>query len=85
MKVSEYFNLGKTQSYIDFVDIPLHTDIPVFIDPTALRTLKSPWGHECASLVRAYFEVVLNLIKAGKHDEARKLVSCLAPRCSGAG
>jgi len=80
VRVSEYFNLGKTQPYLDFVDVQLDTDIPVFIDPTALRPLKSPWGHECGSLVRAYFEVVLNQIKIGNDNGARKLVSCLNER-----
>lgn len=77
MKVSEYFNLNKTQAYLDFVDVPIDTDIELFIDPTALRSLKSPWGAECASLVQYYFEAVLNRIRAGKNDEAQTLLSSL--------
>jgi len=80
MRVSEYFKLGKTQPYLDFVDIPLDTDIEVFVDPTALRGLKSPWGHECASLVQNYFETVLARIKAGRHDDAKRLVRPLRER-----
>lgn len=80
MRVSEYFNLGKTQAYLDFVDVPIDTDIEVFIDPTALRTLTSNWGSECASLVQYYFESVLNRIKSGKTNEAQLLVSSLCER-----
>lgn len=80
MKVSEYFGLGKTQAYLDFVDIPIDTDIEVFVDPTALRTLTSSWGSECASLVQYYFEAVLNRMKAGKDREAQILVSSLNER-----
>lgn len=80
MRVSEYFNLGKTQPYLDFVDVRLDTDIAVFIDPTALMSLKSTWGHECASLVKIYFEVVLDRIKTEQHGDARKLVSSLNER-----
>ena len=80
MRVSEYFNLGKTQPYLDFVDIRLDTDIEVFVDPTTLRLMKSSWGHECTSLIQHYFSTVLLRMKAGKHTEARKLVSLLNER-----
>lgn len=80
MRVSEYFKLGKTQAYLDFVDVPIDTDIEVFIDPTALRTLTSNWGAECASLVQYYFEAVLNRMKSGKDLEAQRLVSILNER-----
>jgi hypothetical protein len=80
MRVSEYFKLGKPQPFLDFVDIRLDTDIEVFVDPTALKSLKSIWGHECSSLVQNYFDVVLSRIKDGHHLEAQKLVSCLNER-----
>lgn len=80
MRVSEYFDLGKTQPYLDFVDIPLDTDIEVFVDPTALRSLKSIWAHECASLVQHYFDTVLSRIKNGNDTEAQLLVSSLRER-----
>jgi len=33
---SELFGLNKTQLQLDFVDVELDTDIPLFIDPFAL-------------------------------------------------
>lgn len=45
MRVFEHFSLGKTQAYLDFVDVPIDTDIEVFIDPTALRSLTSSRGE----------------------------------------
>jgi hypothetical protein len=80
MRVSECFQLGKTQPYLDFVDVRLDTDVAVFIDPSALRSMKSVWGHECASLVKNYFGFVLDRIKAGKDAEAQALLSCLNER-----
>lgn len=80
MRVSEYFKLGKTQPFLDFVDVRLETDIAVFLDPTALKSLKSLWGQECASLVQHYFETVLARIRYGDHDGARLLVSSLRER-----
>lgn len=80
MRVSEYFGLGKTQPYLDFVDIRLDTDIEVFVDPTALKALKSAWGQECASLVQHYFEAVLQKIQNGDNQSAQRLVSSLRER-----
>jgi hypothetical protein len=80
VRVSEYFNLGKTQPYLDFVDIRLDTDIEVFVDPTALKSLKSKWGQECSSLVQHYFEAVLRKIAAGDDEAAQLLVSSLRER-----
>lgn len=80
MRISEYFKLDKTQPYLDFVDIRLDTDIEVFVDPTALKSLRSAWGHECTSLVQHYFEAVLQRIQAGDDHEAHNLVSALRER-----
>ncbi len=80
MRISEYFGLGKSQPYLDFVDIRLDTDIEVFVCPTALKSLKSSWGHECASLIQHYFEAVLRKIQAGDDSEAQELVSALRER-----
>lgn len=80
MRVSEYFKIGKTQPFLDFVDVQLDTDIEVFVDPSALKSLKSTWGHECSSLVQHYFEVVLNRMKTDRHSDAQRLLSCLNER-----
>lgn len=80
MQVSEYYNLGRTQPYLDFVDIRLDTDIPVFLDPTAIKDLDSKWGHELASLLQSFFECVLGCIKAGDDRKAQSLLSSLSER-----
>ncbi|MGS0998254.1 hypothetical protein [Rhodanobacter sp. UC4451_H18] len=80
MRVSEYFKLGKSQPYLDFVDIRLDTDIEVFVDPTALKDLKSIWGHECASLVQHYFNAALQKVRDGDDHGAIQLVSQLRER-----
>lgn len=77
MRVSEYFNLNRTQAYLDFVDIPLDTDLAVFLDPNAIKALDSSWGNELSSFLQTFFETVLNLIKNGNHDKARHLLASL--------
>jgi hypothetical protein len=80
VRISEFFQLGRTQAFLDFVDVQLDTDLPVFVDPTALRGLKSGFGHECASLVQHFFQAVLNRIQTGDDDAARRLLSSLNER-----
>ena len=77
MRFSEYYKLNRTQPYLDFVDIPLHTDVAVFLDPTSIKLLDSVWGNELSSLLQTFFDVVLRLIKEGNNDKAIKLLSSL--------
>ncbi|MFZ6760716.1 hypothetical protein ACO0K9_26210 [Undibacterium sp. Ji50W] len=77
MKFSEYFKLDRTQAFLDFVDVPLHTDIPVFLEPVAIKCLESVWGNELSSLLQTFFETILRLIKEGHHENAQILLSKL--------
>lgn len=80
MKFSEHFKLNRSQPYLDFVDIPLHTDLPVFLDPDAIKSLKSPWGNDLSSLLQNFFDTILRLIHSGNHIKAQKLLSSLNER-----
>lgn len=80
MKISEKFNLNLDQASLDFVDIDLDTDLLVFIDPTALRTLESSWGHKCASQVQQFFQTVLDHIHNNRHEDAKALLYNLKER-----
>jgi hypothetical protein len=77
MHVSEYFQLDRTQPSLDFVDVDIHGDLRLFVDPRALRLLPSEWGAECVALVQNYFRHVLAEIRAGNHVRARALLAAL--------
>lgn len=80
MKFSEYFKLKRTQPYLDFVDISLDTDLPVFLEPSAIKALRSPWGTELSSMLQTFFDTVLRLINSGDHTKAQQLLSSLNER-----
>lgn len=80
MRFSEYFDLKRSQAYLDFVDIPIDTDLPVFLDPGAIKSLDSTWGHELTAHLQSFFEKVLKLIKTGKNVEAQRLLASLNER-----
>ncbi|CAB1219534.1 hypothetical protein [Serratia marcescens] len=80
MRFSEFFGINRSQSELDFVDVPLDTDIEVFLDPAAIKLLNSSWGLELASHLQNYFETVLKLIMSGDDLQAQRLLSCLNER-----
>lgn len=80
MLVSRYFKLGRNQATLDFLDVHIDKDIPVFVDPAALRSLQTDWGHHCVSLLQSYFESVLGAIRKRNHDRAKHLLACLNER-----
>jgi len=80
MRVSEYFRLGRTQPFLDFLDIPVGKDIPVFLDPGRLRAMTSTWATECISLLQTFFEAFLRELRAGNRDEGVRLLAALTER-----
>jgi hypothetical protein len=78
MRVSEHYSLGLTQPSLDFVDVRLDTDVPLFIDPSALNLLDTEWGAKCRGLIHDYFSLVLKHISNGEHAKAKALLTVLS-------
>lgn len=77
MRVSEFYGLSATQPQLDFVDVDIVGDVRVFVDPKALRLLDTEWGAECRALLQNFFHTVLDAIRNGQDDQARRLLSVL--------
>jgi hypothetical protein len=80
MKISKAFKLGRDQSTVDFVDIDIAKDAPIFIDPLLIKGLNTPWGNECSHHLTTFFAHVLDLAKRQKGSEAEKILSKLRER-----
>ncbi|MEV0545544.1 hypothetical protein AB0H98_01910 [Nocardia salmonicida] len=76
-RVSEHYGLTGDQSTFDFIDVELDSDTPLFIDPSVLASIDSAWAQSCVSAIQSYFQEVIDLIRSGKSDEARALLSRL--------
>lgn len=63
MRVSEFYELGRNQPALDFVDVDIYGDVRVFVDPRALRLLPSQWGDECVSIIQNFFQTALGAIR----------------------
>jgi hypothetical protein len=73
-RVSEHYELDVGQEALDFVDVDVWGDDPLYIDPRALRTLKTPWTNECVALLQDFFGTVIDSIREDKHTKARFLL-----------
>lgn len=70
MKISTYLKLGVTQHEIDFVDIDIDNDTPLFIDPHFLATRSDSWSKDSTRNIRSFFRYFLNLVRSGKKEKA---------------
>ena len=77
MRVSQYFNLGRTQAQLEFVDVEIERDTKLFIDPRALRLLESEWAERSVALIQDFFNHVIDLIGSGDDLRAQRLLSVL--------
>lgn len=76
-RFSDYFRISKDQSQLDFVDIPLDTDIELYVDPYALHVSPVDWLRQCGNLVANYFEVLIQALQAKDRTRAMSLLSNL--------
>ncbi|MCD2497475.1 hypothetical protein [Microbacterium nymphoidis] len=73
-RFSDYFNLGLTQSSLDFVNIDVREDSPVYIDPHAIRTQQGEWIASCQVSITTYFDSLLDAVRKGDSARVRELI-----------
>jgi hypothetical protein len=74
VKISEAFNLGKTQGELDFVDVDLDRDAPLFVDPFAISQRLDSLSQECHLTLHAFFQRIVDSIRAGQPADAQALL-----------
>jgi hypothetical protein len=77
VKFSQHFNIGKSQSQLDFVNIDLNADTQLYLDPYALTTRQDEWSQECHDLLISFFAAVLDAVRAGNRRRGEQLLSRL--------
>lgn len=75
---SEHFGLRKEQFELDFVDIPVASDIPLFIDPFALSLRPERWSEEAHRTLVNFFDRILQAVRRGSDTEALRLLGHLS-------
>ncbi|MBV8299023.1 MAG: hypothetical protein JO083_05725 [Candidatus Eremiobacteraeota bacterium] len=77
MRVSDYFRLGRRQPSLDFVDVDIWGDTPLFVDPSVLRQSPTDFANNSVIVLQDFFSTVLAAIRAGDHSRASFLLAAL--------
>lgn len=79
-RVSKYFGLNRDQAALDFVDVPIGNDVPVFFDPSRLRAMDTIWANECKSLLQQFFNTLLQRVRANDKTGGVRMLEGLNER-----
>ena len=74
MRVSEYYNLNRTQASLDFVDVDIYNDIKLYVDPSSFEIINSKFSSKCKYLIRNYFDTLLSYIRNGDIQKAKDIL-----------
>ncbi len=77
MRISQSFQIGKTQHELDFADIDPTGDVPLFLDPYFLSTRNDPWSIEATRTIRSFFQYLMELLAVGNLSEAQRIFTHL--------
>lgn len=75
--ISEKLKLNKEQYELDFVNIYLDKDLPLFIDPWAIRQWNDQVSINSHNLISHFFEYLLDLIKNQDKSNAINILDWL--------
>jgi hypothetical protein len=75
--VSDYFNLGLTQGGLDFADVQVDSDTPLYLDAFALGAQKGPTFGRWHEQVQSFFATLVQSIRSGNGLRATELMEHL--------
>jgi hypothetical protein len=76
-RASTFLGVRRTQAELDFVDVDVYGDVPLFVNPGAIRRNDSPWARECVFLMQDFMHVIVSALASGDVDRARGLLHYL--------
>ena len=79
-RVSQFFGLNRNQNTLDFVDVPIGNDAAVFLDPSRLRAMDTPWATECNSLLQHFFETLLRCLAEDNEAFGLSMLTALSEK-----
>jgi hypothetical protein len=77
-KFSQHFGIGLTQPELDFVDINLDGDLPLYVDPFAISIYDNEWANRCNDRIVLFFQTAINSIRRGDTAAAARMLSDLS-------
>lgn len=77
MKISRIFKLKKSQFELDFVDIDISMDTPLFLDPYFIGQCSSPLAVSARDTIYSFFQLLITYLKLNDIEKARRLFAFL--------
>ncbi|MBN9545444.1 MAG: hypothetical protein J0I19_08220 [Alphaproteobacteria bacterium] len=77
MLLSQALGLNSSQPLLDFVDIDLDLDFPLYIDPASFLTPRDEFAQRCQQDLRDFFDAVLKSIADGDSSKTDELLAGL--------
>ena len=77
MKISKIFGINKSQYELDFVDVDVATDTPLFLDHYFIAKNDFPFATEAHLSLRSYFDCLLSALRDNRMLDAEELFSHL--------
>ena len=74
-KLSQHFEIDKSQPELDFVDVDTDIDTHLFIDPYVFSKRPDAWSAKCHDAMLSFFEAVLEAISEGNEPRGRMLLN----------
>ncbi|GHF49072.1 hypothetical protein HNQ07_002563 [Deinococcus metalli] len=78
MKISQIFNLNKSQFELDFVDVDVSRDTQLFVDPYYISVRTDPWSVEASRTLHSFFQRIVSLLHAGDVKHAFSIFTNLS-------
>ena len=77
VRFPDYFKLKKYQAELDFVDVLVDDDTPLFVDPYVFKVRDDTWSVECNNLIVDFFNTVVQSIRNKDYGYAKNLLERL--------
>lgn len=76
-RFNAHFQLNRSQAELDFANVAVDADLPLFIDPFAIAQRSDPFSVECHDTLYDFFSRILDSIRSGNRSAAKSLLSHL--------
>lgn len=73
MKISEIFKLNKIQHELDFVDIDLSDELPLFLDAHIFTLKNDIWSKKCDDIISDFFRNIHEAVELNNKAKLKKL------------
>jgi hypothetical protein len=77
-RFAKHHGIGLIQPELDFVDIPMDGDLPVFVDPFGISLCDDELRHTCNDELVSFFQTVISAIRGGDDALAERMLQRLS-------